>query len=403
MTSRARPWGRCVAVISHLPRFDAVAIALHRAGLLHHYLSMPVRVSPVVQNGTVRRARLPGIRSSPGLVGVPRKTLWATASVSAISKVIPPARGFRDPVLSSEAARTLRRAIAIRVMHAPHGIGRQALEEARRCGVLSVVELRALHPIARESLIAGVLERRRLAFEHSPQSKISEWIAQAEMADFLVANSELTRKSYVDAGFDPERVLVLHPAAPQVPDSEPREVDPESVRLLFVGRAFAAKGLHDLADALRDLPATWTLDVVGPSPREVAGALANVPQNVATHGNLPFEDMAQRYRDSDVLLLPSLSDGFGMAAVEAMASGIPVVVSDQCGVAEIIEDGVAGWVVPAGDHEALRDRLRSFLDDPRVLEVAGRAARSAAMGIGPAAHAERLVAMYEEVFLPASQ
>jgi glycosyltransferase involved in cell wall biosynthesis len=90
---------------------------------------------------------------------------------------------------------------------------------------------------------------------------------------------------------------------------------------------------------------------------------------------------------AEILVLPTLHDGFGFVAAEAMAAGLPVIVTDQCGAAEWVRHGETGWVIPAGDERALAGALALALDRRRELPEMGRAGRAVAMRLsGTEAH-----------------
>ena len=75
-------------------------------------------------------------------------------------------------------------------------------------------------------------------------------------------------------------------------------------------------------------------------------------------------DPLEELRNADVLVHPSYSDGFGYAPMEAIACGIPVIVTEDTGMKELIVDGVNGWVVPTGDSSALLERLETLRQVP---------------------------------------
>ena len=75
---------------------------------------------------------------------------------------------------------------------------------------------------------------------------------------------------------------------------------------------------------------------------------------------LEYGDPLEVLRRAHVFVHPSFEDGFGYAPMEALAVGVPVIVTDQTGMAEYVQEGVNGSVVPAGDVEALAERLREF-------------------------------------------
>ena len=79
--------------------------------------------------------------------------------------------------------------------------------------------------------------------------------------------------------------------------------------------------------------------------------------------------------------MPSLEEGFPIAALDAMAAGLPVVATSVGGVPELIEDGKTGWLVPPRDAEALASRLRSLLCNPELRLTHGNGRRMPACGI----------------------
>jgi glycosyltransferase involved in cell wall biosynthesis len=78
---------------------------------------------------------------------------------------------------------------------------------------------------------------------------------------------------------------------------------------------------------------------------------------------VPQTELYRYYSDSSVYVLPSIEDGFGMVVSEAMACGVPVICSANAGASDILDDGVNGYVVPAGDVPALKARLSALHGD----------------------------------------
>jgi len=100
---------------------------------------------------------------------------------------------------------------------------------------------------------------------------------------------------------------------------------------------------------------------------------------------------------ADVFVFPSLFDGFGLAQLEAMAAGLPVVTTDASAGPDLIEDGAEGFVVPAGDAGALVERMRHFIERPDRTREMGERARIAAGRFSWRAYGERLVGMLGEI------
>jgi N-acetyl-alpha-D-glucosaminyl L-malate synthase BshA len=119
------------------------------------------------------------------------------------------------------------------------------------------------------------------------------------------------------------------------------------------------------------------LRLVGDGP-ERAGALAELDRlglgaDVEALGEPP--DLAAVLADADLFLLPSETESFGLAALEALACGVPVIASDVGGLPEVVSDGEVGFLCPVGDVAAMSARARRLLDDPALRAEMAAAAR----------------------------
>ena len=156
------------------------------------------------------------------------------------------------------------------------------------------------------------------------------------------------------------------------------EYESELVKFIYVGRIAVEKNLQTLAVAYRGLCATRSdarLIIVGDGPyrAELERQLAGLA--VTFTGYLSGEALAQAYASADVKVFPSTTDTWGNAPLEAQASGLPVVVSNIGGPAELMIDGVTGFMVPGHQAQPLREAMLALMD--RTLrEQMGRDARA---------------------------
>jgi glycosyltransferase involved in cell wall biosynthesis len=145
---------------------------------------------------------------------------------------------------------------------------------------------------------------------------------------------------------------------------------------LTVGRLSAEKGLDRLIDLWRDLP-DLPLHVVGAAPPDVAREWrARAPHGVVFRGPLTATDLANAYRGAAVAVFAPYGEEFGLAAVEAMACGVPVVAWRDGGLQETVVDGECGFLV--NDPVTFRQRVRLLLHDTRRRTRFGDAARARA-------------------------
>lgn len=139
----------------------------------------------------------------------------------------------------------------------------------------------------------------------------------------------------------------------------------------IVGRLAPQKGHTALLDAmvkiLRKIPDVLLL-VIGDGPDraflEAKARNLSINQNILWLGSKQQEQVFQLYSIMDIFVMPSLYEGFGLGATEAMAAGIPIVGTKVDGLSEIIEDGLTGYLIPVGDGQELAQALIEMLSDP---------------------------------------
>ncbi len=184
----------------------------------------------------------------------------------------------------------------------------------------------------------------------------------------------------------------------------------DASNILFVGRIDPIKGIDVLVDALSGLrtalwqtapPHLWvvgggTSDPGMPALIERARSL-NVFDAISFVGSVPHTDLLPWYRAADVVAVPSFYESFGLVAVEAMASGTPVVASRAGGLAFTITDGVSGFLVPPNDPPALAGALSRVLTDCALRDRLGAGAVQTAAPFGWPAITDRLVHIYDRL------
>jgi glycosyltransferase involved in cell wall biosynthesis len=158
-------------------------------------------------------------------------------------------------------------------------------------------------------------------------------------------------------------------------DSRPAPAFPRTpgrTEVIFVGQLIRRKGLDILLAAMRPLFAQYPdlhLTIVG-AGEDFAALQALIgrsgdEERVTLLGVLPAEQIPARVSDAQVLVLPSRWDGWGMVVNEALSAGVPAIVSDRCGAADLIRHGINGYVFRSEDVEDLRRCLRDFLGGGR--------------------------------------
>jgi glycosyltransferase involved in cell wall biosynthesis len=148
------------------------------------------------------------------------------------------------------------------------------------------------------------------------------------------------------------------------------------LRLLFIGNIIPRKGLRMLLKALASLPQeSYHLDVVGsltfdPVHAREMQALANGISSSAIefHGVLDHAPLLEKLRTSQVLVVPSSYEGFGIVYLEGMSFGLPAIGTTAGAALEVIDEGETGYVIPPDDSQRLATRLLALTTDKALLE-----------------------------------
>ena len=173
------------------------------------------------------------------------------------------------------------------------------------------------------------------------------------------------------------------PSGVDLPANVGVEADPPEV--LYAGRLSPEKGVLELVEAATGL----NLVVAGDGPLR--------PRVPGSRGFLPHDELERLYARAAVVACPSRREGFGVACLEAMAHGRPVVATDVGGLRDLVVDGKTGILVPPGDAAALRTALQRLLGDPDLRRRLGAAGRERARErFSWAAVTDASVAVYAE-------
>lgn len=258
---------------------------------------------------------------------------------------------------------------------------------ARRIGALCVLDGAAVHPAA----AAGWLPTPWPAAEAAITARKE---AEIRLAHRILCCSPLAATTYQEAGVPGEKLSAI-PLGTTLPVQLPQPpLTSFCVSFCFVGCPRALKGMDVLLSLFERLEAEGApahLSVYGSGGENSLLQRARRLSNVELKGFLPQQELMAEVARHHCLLLPSRFDSFGMVVPEAMAMGVPALVSDRVGARCILEaHPEAGWVVPF-EPAAIQARIRELLAAPEQILAARPAARRAAADYSWAAYRGRVV------------
>ncbi len=281
------------------------------------------------------------------------------------------------------------------VFFSPSLVRHLAASDLSRFDVIYVINSRNF--TSNIALLSGLRARDRLVFSahgsllaypHVPNMRFTKRMAHKVQDPFLskllrqvrlvIAVSKAEAEDCVEFGIDRSRIHVIGNGVdrdvfkPGESTFRRRLGIEDEFLVCYVGRLDPIKGLPVLLEAFESLLRVnrrTRLAIIGPDFGMKQSLIhqavrLNIRQYVFFLEEVTPEELVSTYRAADVLVIPSYFEVFGMAALEAIACGTPVVASNVGGLPEIVQEGVSGHLVPPGDPEAIASKLLTLARNP---------------------------------------
>jgi glycosyltransferase involved in cell wall biosynthesis len=215
---------------------------------------------------------------------------------------------------------------------------------------------------------------------------------ELRLADVVIVASQFSKKSLSEAPAFHAPVAVIPYGAPAVGAGAAREGRRgRPLKVLFVGGLDVRKGLPYLLKAMRLLARGAELTIVGWPPN---GQLSTeLEATLRTHRwirSLAHEELLGEMARQDVLVLPTLYDGFALAITEALSQGLPVIATPNAGAAELLEHGRDGFIVPIRSADAIAEKLQLLAGDGELLASMSAFASRKAQSLSWQSYRQRL-------------
>jgi glycosyltransferase involved in cell wall biosynthesis len=228
---------------------------------------------------------------------------------------------------------------------------------------------------------------RGSSWVRAPKTYWSEWRCECTLADRIVVNSSWSREALIGEGIPADKIRVV-PLAYERPRGsiDFRRRYPacfsgsRPLRVLFLGQVNLRKGIGPLLEAIRLLrgePIEFTL--TGDIQMEIPADLGD-DSRVKLVGSVPRDQTERFYRDADLFVFPTFSDGFGLTQLEAQAWSLPIVTTKFCG--KVVEEQRNGWLLPEVTPAAIAEAIRRARENPkRLQELSSCAAPAESFGL----------------------
>lgn len=295
-----------------------------------------------------------------------------------------------------------RYVISTRIFHGLTGVSLAAMRQARQQGSVTILESPMAH--LQEWQQQVMAECDRFGVRHRdcgailPAPMIRRARLEYQLCDRIQVLSSAARRSFERLGHAGKTEVIL-PGVDHTFFRPPNQPRSNSIfRACYVGRVELAKGLGYLLTAWKQLSLPHAeLVLIGEIRPEMHSLLKDCSSsNIRVMGSLPLKEVALFYRESNLFVFPSVNEGLATVLLEAMASGLPVVATQESGAEDCVTEGKDGFVVPARSVGAIVGTILWCYEHPSEISAMGRAARAKVESRFTLSHYEdRQIALYQ--------
>lgn len=261
-------------------------------------------------------------------------------------------------------------------LHGWNSMCLRCLRKAKEQGALTVVERASTHPSVQRRLVEEEYNRYDVDSSLSSDRTVRRVNEELRETEVVFVPSQFVYESFLEEGFDDKKLRLIpfgvdtktfHP-----PRKEQRRSN-DKFQAVFVGQISLRKGIQYLLPAWEQANVDGELLIAG----KVTDSAEEIVDKYRDNTEIRFmgwvDDMPDLYRQADAFIFPSIEEGSALVSYEAMASGLPSVVTPNVG--SLVEDDQQGIVVEPRDIDAIVDAIEALATDPELRERYGQAAR----------------------------
>lgn len=307
---------------------------------------------------------------------------------------------YRD--LDRFVARSLRSAPDVLALYAYEDGALHQFRQAKKSGLRCIYDLpigywRANIRISSEEAELQPAWKGTLNALANSEAKCARKDEELGLADTVIVPSTFV-KNTLEMYPGSIQKIVVNPFGVPANISEARELTRREapLRVLYVGSLTQRKGIAYLFEAIEKAGKAVTLTVIGRKVGQ-SDALDRACEKHRWISSLPHAEILAEMRRHDVFVFPSLFEGLALVQGEALSQGLPVITTPNSGGADILRDGVDGYIVPIRDADAITERLLAFYEDRTLLLRMSESARERALQLDWSASKARTVDAVREV------
>lgn len=275
----------------------------------------------------------------------------------------------------------------------------ETLRIAKKKGIKTIVDRACPHIDFQLALLNEEIERltgkqKNLINTHQLKEKM---IAEYHLADGIIVPSTYSYNSFIAKGFDPSQ---LHLVPLMKEKNVTRCLESKTKKeftVLAVGFNFYRKGFYYLLKAWHALNLPQAKLVIRATIPKEFQHLLNHDKIIAIQDHLSTPDLIRYYQACDVFCLPSIDEGFGMAAVEGMAAAKPIIITENVGMKDLITHKKEGFILPIRNIEAIQESITTLYENRELAKEMGEAAYRCEQEYSHARYIQTIMNAYKKI------
>ena len=268
----------------------------------------------------------------------------------------------------SQIAARLKNNDKARAIYAYEDGAKNSFKQAKKSGIKCIYEL----PIGYWKSARNIFEEEKainpewastLTGLNDSNEKLERKDEELARADDIIVASKFTKETLAQCNMTNKNTHIIPYCTPAMITTNEPTIGKDSLRILYVGSLTQRKGISYAIDAVDQLGEAVTLTIIGKKNTCECKKLNNALERFSWYESLPHNRILEQMRLHDVLLFPTLFDGFGLVITEALSQGLPIITTKNSGGPECIRNGIEGYIVPIRDVNAISMCLEGLSKD----------------------------------------
>jgi len=281
------------------------------------------------------------------------------------------------------------------IFHAWGNYALISMPYARKYHAKVIIERGSTHPHFQDEILREECKRFNVNIEKAHPQIIDKGLKEIELADRVIIPSEFVRRSFLEHGVPNEKLSMIPYGINPAHFQQVGKKD-DVFRVLFVGNISVQKGVHYLLAAWKKAKLNHAeLVFAGHIEDEMKPILAHYEGMFRFAGHVKHEELYTLYSDASVFVLPSLQEGSALVTYEAMACGLPLLVSENTG--SIARDAVHGFIIPVRNSDVIAEKLTWYSENEEKARSMGQQGKAYVQEFTWQRYASQVVQVYKQV------